>query len=117
MTEKFRGTNGDHVPNFGAKARTDRGKDGPLGWDDIAPFADAGFRAVFDSSAEALLVIDPAGMIQKANSRAREVLKMREANISRTSLDDFVATLSPEKLTRMGIEEAPLAPPASKRSS
>ncbi|HEY6466859.1 MAG TPA: ATP-binding protein [Candidatus Acidoferrales bacterium] len=110
MTEKFRDANGDHSFASGQKSRSGRAKSGPLRWDDIAPFADAGFRAVFDSSAEALLVIDAAGTIQKANQRAREVLKMREANISRTSLDDFVATLSPEKLTRMGIEEAPLAP-------
>ncbi len=81
-----------------------------LGWDSIAPFADAGFRAVFDSSAEALLVVDAAGTIQKANPRAREVLKMREANLARSSLYDFVASLSSEKLTRMGIGEAPLPP-------
>jgi signal transduction histidine kinase/CheY-like chemotaxis protein len=110
VTEKFRVANGDQSFASSKKIRSDRGKSGSLRWDDIAPFADAGFRAVFDSSAEALLVIDAAGMIQKANQRAREVLKMREANISRRSLDDFVATLSPEKLTRMGIEEAPLAP-------
>jgi PAS domain-containing protein len=87
-----------------------RGKSAPLRWDAITPFADAGFRAVFDSSAEALLVVDPAGVIQKANQRARDVLRMREANISHTPLDNFVAALSPEKLSRMGIEEAPVAP-------
>ncbi|HKV48105.1 MAG TPA: ATP-binding protein [Candidatus Acidoferrales bacterium] len=88
----------------------DRGANATLHWDSIAPFADAGFKAVFDSSAEALLVVDAAGVIQKANPRAREVLRMREGNVAHSSLDDFVATLSTEKLTRMGIEEAPLPP-------
>ena len=83
---------------------------GALRWDSIAPFADAGFRAVFDSSGEALLIVDAVGMIQKANQRARDVLKMREANVARSSLDDFVASPSAEKLTRMGIEEASPAP-------
>jgi signal transduction histidine kinase/CheY-like chemotaxis protein len=104
----------DDPPTFVASKpqAKDRGKGAPLRWDAIAPFADAGFRAVFDSSAEALLVVDPAGVIQKANPRAREVLRMREANVARTPLDSLVAALSPEKLSRLGIEEAPLAPPS-----
>src|SRR6185437_2710898 len=52
------------------KVAPDRGANGTLCWDSIAPFADAGFKAVFDSSAEALLVVDAAGVIQKANPRA-----------------------------------------------
>lgn len=111
MSEKNRTTGGKNIAASEAGG-INRSKTPPLRWDNIAPFADAGFRAVFDSSAEALLVVDPAGVIQKANQRARDVLRMREANLARTSLDDFVATLSPEKLTRMGIEEAPLAPPS-----
>ena len=115
MSEKNRATEAKIFAasrSVSASAEASRSKAAPLHWDNIAPFADASFRAVFDSSAEALLVVDPAGLIQKANPRARDVLRMREGNLTHTSLDDFVATLSPEKLTRMGIEEAPLAPPS-----
>ncbi len=110
VREKSGGARGSQ--NFTAveKSALDRGAGGALRWDKITPFADAGFRAVFDSSGEALLVVDATGVIQKANQRARDVLKMREANVTRSSLDGFVATLSTEKLTRMGIEGAPLAP-------
>ena len=110
VTEKPEGARGSQNFTPADKSAPDRGAGGAHRWDSIAPFADAGFRAVFDSSREPLLVVDAAGVIQKANERAREVLRMREANISRSSLDDFVAILSTEKLTRMGIEEAPLAP-------
>ena len=110
VTQKVKSTR-EQPQIFGLdKVAPDRGANGALCWDSIAPFADAGFKAVFDSSAEALLVVDAAGVIQKANPRAREVLKMREANVAHSSLHDFVATLSTEKLTRMGVEEAPLPP-------
>jgi signal transduction histidine kinase/CheY-like chemotaxis protein len=36
------------------------------------------FHSVFDSSAEALVLIDSAGVIQLANSRARELLRLQE---------------------------------------
>lgn len=38
---------------------------------------DAAFNAVFDSSAEALVLIDSQGAIQRANIRARELLRLR----------------------------------------
>jgi PAS domain-containing protein len=37
------------------------------------------FNAVFDSSAEALVLVDSAGGIQRANSRARELLRLQDA--------------------------------------
>lgn len=111
VSEKNRAAGGKNIAASETGAVT-RSKTPPLRWDNIAPFADAGFRAVFDTSAEGLVVVDAVGVIQKANQRARDVLRMREANLAHSSLDDFVATLSPEKLTRMGIEEAPLAPPS-----
>src|ERR1700733_847175 len=36
------------------------------------------FSALFDSSGEALLVLDSAGTIQRANGRARELLRLKE---------------------------------------
>ncbi len=111
MNEAPRGA-GAPNPSTNDLSATAGGRPAGLSWESIAPFADAGFRAVFDTSAEALLVVDSAGVIQKANSRARNVLKMRETHLMRTSLDDLVATLSPERLTSMGIDEASLSPPS-----
>jgi signal transduction histidine kinase/CheY-like chemotaxis protein len=44
------------------------------------PAADETFNAVFDSSAEALVLIDSAGAIHRANSRARELLRLRDTD-------------------------------------
>ena len=48
---------------------------------------------MFDSSAEALLVIDPAGNIYKANRRARELLRLRDASLHGAVLADFLADI------------------------
>ena len=57
-------------------------------------FADAGFNAVFDSSGEALLVVDRKGLIQQANRRARELLRLKDSFVLRTGLLDFFVTPS-----------------------
>jgi signal transduction histidine kinase/CheY-like chemotaxis protein len=57
-------------------------------------FADAGFNAVFDSSGEALVVVDRKGLIQQANVRARELLRLKDSSTSRAGLLDFFATPS-----------------------
>lgn len=44
----------------------------------LPTIADKAFRAIFDSSAEALVVIDPAGAIRRANDRARELLRLHQ---------------------------------------
>lgn len=46
----------------------------------LAPQTDEAFNAIFDSSAEALVVIDSAGVIQRANSRARELLRLQRSS-------------------------------------
>ena len=84
---------------------------GHLGWDSVAPFADAAFRAVFDSSAEALLVVNAAGVVQRANPRARELLHLREANLSHSTLDSYLPTVSPQRLSKLGAEDALPLPP------
>jgi signal transduction histidine kinase/ActR/RegA family two-component response regulator len=110
VSAKLRGGSESQNPSAGGTKGSSGGKLRGLRWDSIAPFADAAFRAVFDTSAEALLVVDAAGVIQKANSHARGVLKMRDANLMRTSLDNLIATLSPETFTRMETDETPFAP-------
>lgn len=42
-----------------------------------SPATEEAFNAVFDSSAEALVLIDSAGRVQRANSRARELLRLQ----------------------------------------
>jgi len=116
VSEKARDAASSKIPTKGEMSRADRGKSGGLRWDNIAPFADAGFRAVFDSSGEALLVIDAAGAIHKANQRARDVLRVREAQLARTSLDDLVSPLSADQLSRIGIREEPLTAPNGPRT-
>ena len=59
------------------------------------------FHAVFDSSAEPLLVIDSAGVIQKANPRALELLRLRDAGAQRARLSDVLPGSSPEQLARL----------------
>ncbi len=44
------------------------------------PLDDAAFSAVFDSSGEALLLLDSMGVIQRANKRARELLHLKEVD-------------------------------------
>src|ERR1700734_3667549 len=57
-------------------------------------FADSGFNAVFDSSGGALLVVYRKGLSQRANRRARELLRLNDSFVSRTGLLDFFVTPS-----------------------
>lgn len=60
--------------------------------------AGAAFNAVFDSSAEALLVVDPTGVIYKANRRARELLRLKDASLRNAGLADFVSDPSADQI-------------------
>jgi two-component system, NtrC family, sensor kinase len=53
--------------------------------------ADDAFYAVFDPSGEALVVIDSAGVIHRANRRARELLRFQESSSRHASLGDFLS--------------------------
>lgn len=68
--------------------------DAPSSPSTLPLFADAGFNAVFDSSGEALLVVDRKGLIQQANLRAREMLRLKASSTSRAGLLDFFTTPS-----------------------
>ncbi|MGH9756862.1 MAG: PAS domain-containing protein, partial [Candidatus Acidiferrales bacterium] len=68
----------------------------------IIGFADDGdFSAVFDSSAEALLVADTQGMILKANRRARELLRYKETGPRKSSLGEYFATPPAAQITEV----------------
>jgi len=60
--------------------------------------AGAAFNAVFDSSAEALLVVDSTGVIFKANRHARELLRLKDASIRTTGLADFFSDPAAERI-------------------
>ncbi len=52
---------------------------------------DAGFSAVFESSAEALVVVDTLGALQRANPRACELLRLNPAKVRQSTLGEFVS--------------------------
>lgn len=52
--------------------------------------ANAAFDAVFDSSGETLVVVNSGGEIQRANARARELLRLRNAAANQTILGEFL---------------------------
>jgi signal transduction histidine kinase/CheY-like chemotaxis protein len=57
----------------------------------IQLWADAGFAAVFDSSAEALVVVGAAGALLKANPPACELLRLKPSEMRHAALADFVS--------------------------
>ena len=56
-------------------------------------------------------MVDQTGVIQKANPRALDVLRMRESNLTRSKLDGFVSPLPIEKFAQNGTDDPFLAPP------
>jgi nitrogen-specific signal transduction histidine kinase/FixJ family two-component response regulator len=58
----------------------------------------ADFCSLFDSSSEALVIIDQAGAIHKANPRARKLLQISERGLQRKGLADFFAGRPAEQL-------------------
>ena len=64
----------------------------------IPPTADAAFTALFDSSGEALVIIDSARAIQRSNPRARELLRLKDAASQLAGLADFLVGPPADKL-------------------
>lgn len=75
--------------------------------------ADTGFSAVFDSSAEPLLVVDSAGIIQRANLRACELLRVNPASIRDSFLGDLVSGPVGDHLEKIASAAASHAKPES----
>jgi PAS domain-containing protein len=59
------------------------------------------FNAVFDSSADALVLIDSAGVIQRANVRAREVLRLQEAGKRKSGLAEIFPRTDSGELSQL----------------
>lgn len=68
---------------------------------------DAALHAVFDSSGEALVLIDSAGVIQRANRRARELLRLKDASIRRQGLRDLLPKQSGPQLSLWCSQKTP----------
>jgi two-component system, NtrC family, sensor kinase len=65
------------------------------------PAADAAFGAIFDSSGEALVIIDPAGVIQRANPRARELLRLKDSASHLAGLGGYLAEPPADQLSSL----------------
>jgi len=95
-----------HLDNVAASSvtnpvRASRGSAAAAATPALAPFpGEAAFQALFDSSAEALLLLDSDGAIQRANPRARELLRLEDASIRRAGLKDVLPGSAAEQLTR-----------------
>src|SRR5579863_4920255 len=61
---------------------------------DAVHFDEADFEAIFESSAEALLMVDVFGAIQRVNGRGRELLRLKEPIPRHTRLRDLLPGLS-----------------------
>ncbi len=66
-----------------------------------SPFSDVGFAAVFDTSAEALLVINAKGIIQRANHRAGELLRCNEEGLRQAELGKYISPPAAEEFSRL----------------
>ena len=64
----------------------------------IPQAADVAFDALFDSSGEALVIIDSAGAIHRSNTRARELLRLKNASTELAGLGDFLLGPPADKL-------------------
>ncbi len=64
-------------------------------------FGDAGLVAVFDTSAEALLVVNAKGIIQRANPRAAELLRSKESGLLQKELGKYFSQPASEEFSRL----------------
>jgi two-component system, NtrC family, sensor kinase len=76
-------------------------------------YSEENFAAVFDSSAEALVIIDTRGIIHRSNRRAREVLRLKEPMRRNHGLGDFLADRAGDRLASLW---APRQRPARSQS-
>ena len=68
-------------------------------------FDEADFNALFESSREALVVIDAFGVIQKANRRGRELLRLTDTVPKHTGLEDLMPALNASQVRKFFAQE------------
>jgi two-component system, NtrC family, sensor kinase len=69
------------------------------------------FEAVFESSGEALVLIDSTGAIHRANRRARDLLRLKNAAARHLDLGEFISQPSAEQLASLWIHRPAAARP------
>lgn len=88
--------------------------------DDTAPARclrdDAAFNTVFDSSGEALLLLDSTGAIKRTNERACELLRLKEAD-RRAEIENFLSGPLARKMKSFWTQPSPPAEPQSLNAS
>ncbi|MGH9562224.1 MAG: ATP-binding response regulator, partial [Terracidiphilus sp.] len=72
--------------------------------DVIGKFGDEAFSALFDTSEEALIIVSTDGILQRANARARDLLRLTPVRPSGLALSDFLSTPSTTLLTSLSSE-------------
>jgi two-component system NtrC family sensor kinase len=80
------------------------------------PLDDAAFSAVFDSSGEALLLLDSTGVIQRANKRARELLRLKEVD-RRAELEKLLSGPLAAQMKSFWAQPSPSSEPRSLNAS
>lgn len=68
--------------------------------DVLQPHEHDAFRAVFDSSAEALLVVSADGIVEQANPRARELLRFKRGDLRAPQLAELLSQSLPQDFSR-----------------
>ena len=81
--------------------------DGNLPPSPSSRFTEADFIALFESSGEALIVIDRIGVIQNANLRGRELLRLKETDQRHIGLEDLVPGANLEPLEKFYDQRTP----------
>jgi signal transduction histidine kinase/CheY-like chemotaxis protein len=67
---------------------------------EVPRFDDADFHALFESSGEALVMIDAAGIVQNANGRGRELLRLKQPVPRHSGLEDLMPGLNPSQFKK-----------------
>jgi two-component system cell cycle sensor histidine kinase/response regulator CckA len=78
--------------------------------------AGANFGAVFESSAEALLLVDERGYIRRANQCARDLLRLKEHHPGRLKLAEILSSASTDELEHF-LARVPRALPSGLRAA
>jgi len=84
-----------------ASHSTNRNQAGPAPVSGPRGYGEEAFAAVFDTSAEALVIINTEGIIQRANRRARELLRLKDSTRRSMGLGDFLADPAAEQLASL----------------
>jgi PAS domain S-box-containing protein len=88
-----------HLPDSDSGSLADAKRLGqPRAFDPPGDFLDSSAAVLFDTSHEALLVVDSSGALRRANPPARELLRIRSAAIPRKNLDQLLRSPSAGQL-------------------